>query len=749
MNASDDPRIERVDRPSLGRLLSPAAVLTVVLVLLAAYVRFENLTEIGIQRGDPITYWQAGVEWSKGHFTYFDITGTGRPVYRPVSFLFYALAMWLFGVTDYSIKLLHAGVDTCNVLLILFVGWRLTRHYSLALLPAVFYAFHPRVLFFARGEYVHTHSTFFVLSAFALLLVAMEAKKPAGWVWPAYVLSGFLVGAAAHTHEELGFLLVPFCCCIVLAYAAAHRSRRALVGALLLFAVGAAAQYALWAAIYEPEVVVEKLTGKVQREQNVAGGAPSMLTNVLRTPFVMSQLHVYLLGRGWPAALMHGAAALTLLAAVLSVLPFFRHIDRGERPPPRAYYPFLLIYLQAALVAAWKPAMGLAHARLLLPVLPFYLIGLCFWLFLFWGLPWRRLGAVVTAVLYWHYEFVGAHWRQMGFVLAVAAGGLAVAFSGPVLPGNDYLEEANPARELYDLVKDRVTRTDRILLTPHVYFALDRLLTSEPYLGDRAVYLYFQPFDRRSFEHLIEREHIRYVFVSAEGPALDRRYEERTRRGTYYGFQRTHWLTPSEGAEPYTIEREYAFLKAYFDMRRAKVIYNGLLGRVWELQRVDVNFLDHFDYAHVAPWVAQGQASPLDVSVNGRTYSSLRTFPGQEMRFRGYTVKPGSDLYVTPYLPERFRKAVKDPRFTVELVLDDGTVHTLIDRAPVGYDGERGDPIERVRASLEAYAGQTVEFVFRYTYSLGNPICHGLWIDPKILVWGPGAGDPLEPSGES
>jgi hypothetical protein len=160
---------------------------------------------------------------------------------------------------------------------------------------------------------------------------------------------------------------------------------------------------------------------------------------------------------------------------------------------------------------------------------------------------------------------------------------------------------------------------------------------------------------------------------------------------------------------------------------------------------VDADFVSSFDYALPAPLLPDTPAGPAEVVLNERVYTAFRSFPSQEVIFHGYTVKPDSHLSFSCYVPWRFREAVEDPHFRVDIWRSNGETETIAEAKPLPYveHPRIGEPIERRVVPLDTYAGETVSFVFRYTIDAGNDICHGLWVDPKVLTWGPEAGAPL------
>jgi hypothetical protein len=183
-----------------GKALLPLAIL----FLAAVGVRAFGLPDIGVGGNDTILYYTLAEQWLKGNYVFR--IGDSVPLFRPVSLAFNAVALQLFGHTDYAIKLANALVDGCNLLLVASLAWLLSGRAIVAFCSALTYALLPVAIWAARGELPHTLSTFFTLTAMVLALAAVTSDR----FWHGLsLLAGLAVAAAVLTHEELVLVAAP------------------------------------------------------------------------------------------------------------------------------------------------------------------------------------------------------------------------------------------------------------------------------------------------------------------------------------------------------------------------------------------------------------------------------------------------------------------------------------------------------------------------------------------------------------
>ena len=193
---------------SSGRLFS-IALLGIAVAALS--VRLYGLTTIGVGGNDTILYFTLAEHWLQGNFVFR--IGDSMQVFRPVLLGFNALALKVFGHSDYAIKLANTLLDVINLLLLSRLAWLISGRYKVVLASAVAYAFLPIAIWSARQELPHTPSTFLMLSAYLFTWLATSGKSSLIYTF----MAGLCVGAAALTHEELIFLAAPLALFLLIA----------------------------------------------------------------------------------------------------------------------------------------------------------------------------------------------------------------------------------------------------------------------------------------------------------------------------------------------------------------------------------------------------------------------------------------------------------------------------------------------------------------------------------------------------
>ena len=155
---------------------------------------------------DTILYYSLAEQWLKGNFVFR--IGESIQVFRPVLLGFNALALKVFGHTDYAIKLANVLLDIVNLLLLSLLAWLVSRRPVVVVASAISYACLPLAIWSARQEFAHTSSTFFALGAYFFIWLATSAARENRRLAYAF-LAGLCVGLAALTHEDQIFLAAP------------------------------------------------------------------------------------------------------------------------------------------------------------------------------------------------------------------------------------------------------------------------------------------------------------------------------------------------------------------------------------------------------------------------------------------------------------------------------------------------------------------------------------------------------------
>ena len=115
-------------RPGSGSGISSRHVFAAALaavVVVALFIRWDGLFAIGVGGNDTILYYSLAERWLQGDFVFR--IGDSIAVYRPVLLGFNALALKVFGHSDYAIKLANILLDGVNLLLLARLSWLISR----------------------------------------------------------------------------------------------------------------------------------------------------------------------------------------------------------------------------------------------------------------------------------------------------------------------------------------------------------------------------------------------------------------------------------------------------------------------------------------------------------------------------------------------------------------------------------------------------------------------------------------------
>jgi hypothetical protein len=180
------------------------AAFVLAVLALAIWLRFRQITSIGMSGSDNFWYWTVGRMWSDGIMC-FQVT-EGLAFFRPVTFALDAAAFVLFGEHDWTIKALNASLDVLSVAMIILVASKLLGDRWLGLAIGLLCAINPALIRMARMELVHTQSLFFlVLLYFALLALLGRPRGPRPLPKDCAMsfAAGLLIACAGATHEDL------------------------------------------------------------------------------------------------------------------------------------------------------------------------------------------------------------------------------------------------------------------------------------------------------------------------------------------------------------------------------------------------------------------------------------------------------------------------------------------------------------------------------------------------------------------
>lgn len=167
-------------------------------------LRFWGLDRFNTLVFDEIYFAKFGHNYLT-HTSFFD-------AHPPLGKYLIAIGIWLKGYNPWGYRWMNALIGSCIPLILVGIGYQLTRRYSFALLAGVFAVLDGLLLVESRYGLINVY-----LLTFGLLgqwFVLLSSRKPQGWQhWLWLTLAGLSFGAAAATKwNSLGFLLGIYLC---------------------------------------------------------------------------------------------------------------------------------------------------------------------------------------------------------------------------------------------------------------------------------------------------------------------------------------------------------------------------------------------------------------------------------------------------------------------------------------------------------------------------------------------------------
>ena len=531
-------------------------ILLFIIVVFGAWVRFNNISRYGIYPFDGVSYTEEALRWASGQSPSFI---EGR-FYRPVSFFLQGMALRVFGYNDYSIKLMHGILDLFSLVLIFFTALKLTRSPWPGLGACLVYAFLPGVILLAKRELLHTETTFFTLLAVFFLVIHITADPPPGKGKVRndlmLALSGFFLGLAANTHADQAFLAVG-----MVLYLFFSTFRTAAKGTRVKRFVMLAAIFS--AGFFIPFVVGFLLLGP-QKAWAVFSREAFDFVPLQKaryesvSPFV---LFYHIIVHTLNYFFTQKAFMIGMLLLGGGVIISWRRIKKLSAPSG-SYLPLFLIltYITSysLLFVSFAPHLG----RVLLPIIPLFLIFLFQWYYLLIT-GFRRLTIrgrpIGTAV------FIGLALILFVFVPK------NISIKGEIVRQTDF-------RYVYDLLKSKVDNQNKLLVSPATLKGtIDRGFRCNLYFGANAIYQNRLPLEGEytleKLQDLLNGLSIRYVWV---GKTID--YSLMNSSGPPH-FK--NWLYNK--SFHYTVEKDLDILQRYVRKRDGILLNKSKLGELYIL----------------------------------------------------------------------------------------------------------------------------------------------------------------------
>ena len=553
-------------------------VIVLVAMICGGALRLTGIDRIGLEGSDNTYYTNIAQHWSEGDRV--QAIGDDTPLYRPVVYAVFGLAVRLLGFDDSSIKTVNAVIDIGNILLVFLLAFILSRRNPrIAMSAAVVYSFLPFTILISRSEQTHILSTTTVLTATILIALSWSATTRT----PDLVLvglAGLATGLSALTHEELIFTAAGPCLILLFRPPFGPDGIRT----RLISAASRLGTYLSGIFLAAGGMLLTHQADAQGRASEIAAHsiAHSRYLGMLERPFKY----------GWNAITGTGSTVMACLVIALVLVLLVRVAARSRRsrfgrPLPTPFILDLPLWTIICHLIVYSWFFSYYATRLFVPLIPLLIV----WLFV-------RVGSLIPE---------NARPRTRHATLALLTVTLVVADLGHFAGVQKYLfshfrswspfsvaDDLRPdlgwselrrrttsqswARQRFDELGDVVTEESRLLVGASIFhpFPGRRVLQVGYYFGDDAVHLFDhdQPLDR-----LIDDKNIEFVLFTThqtyDRRAIDWEKKQRYQYQGRWGPRASHTLGASLGFSDgeYTIEGEFERLRAAMTARGARIIY--------------------------------------------------------------------------------------------------------------------------------------------------------------------------------
>ena len=520
--------------PRVPALFGFAGLLAIL--ILAAIDRLYNIKNIGISGSDTFFYWNVARDWLDGKVTLSDH-------YRPLIYFIDAMGLKIWGVNDYSIKMLNSAGDLFNIVMVYLVSRTFLKNHAFNLLATAVYAFSGSPVTLARSELAHTFSTTAMLISFYFFaLYAVAIKKRGCTAYLLVYLSGLFLSAAANMHPDLGICGLFYAVSIFVIVYRGSKNRCDYLNYLVnntflhltLFCAGFSSIFIL--AIY--------YFGLRNVMVSIASGAVGMgLANGFDLIVVIRNIFI--------AFIKDNSSIFTTICFYISCLLMAVKIKLNKKDPAVNSLTLLLFSLYMLFCVTISSAFSVS--RLFSPFIPLIIIFTLYWLNSFFEIYIGRRSIYLTAV----------------FAVFMLVSGRDL----PNIINEKY--EISVYREVYDQLNHSVSENRALLITPFmIYQGAGRPgFKQRMYFGDNAVYL--SDFNEGAFAEILHQKNIRYVFVS------NVLYDERNLDKK--GLQKKYTRLYMKSTSGYSYQDEAASIENMLREAGAKIIYQSSNGKIYML----------------------------------------------------------------------------------------------------------------------------------------------------------------------
>lgn len=525
--------------------------LMVIFVSWAIAVRFYNITAVGIEGDDVFWYWETAKDWALGNKT----VSFG---YRPATSYTYSLAMKIFGINDYSLKVSNSLINLLSGMLIFYCSLLTYKDKMISILSSIIYLSLPFVIQESRTELSHILSTFYFLISYLFFCLYFQIRRLDCFKKYLFLsLSGQFLGITAHVHPDLATQGLPFVLFIMVVLFKKLRGQKdfeknyqtTLLKEISIFSVSYLTIFIFFIAQF----------GLVNVIKNLSQGFSHQQTNQLsRSAFENFSRYFYGTYRYIEGSISTSGAYLFLASILISIFL----IIKKQKKSIIVYLPIFLVLFHLStcvFIVQRKFILRLAH-----PTVPFMIMTILFWissLMIFYKVIIRKYLLVAIAM----------------FIL------LANGFT--IFEKSNYIPTIY--RQVHNQLGKNVTRESKILITPSLFHWYREGFKSSAYFGKNAIYLSqyrhgkwrFDNDSITNFKKLIKLNEIKYFLVVKKDKNVRKKL-------VYHGDTKAFFRSMYDiSVEDYSLDWEYKQLKKITNSINSKIISTNEKFDIYEILR--------------------------------------------------------------------------------------------------------------------------------------------------------------------
>ena len=470
-------------------------VLLLLVLILAAIVRFEDIANQGMNKGDSFDYLSEAKTWADGSPEFMSEPDYPEgKFYRPVSFALQGLAVSIWGYNDYSIKILHASFDLINIIMIFILAVIVTRGYWIGFISSLLYAFNPKIIYLARMEMVHVESTFFLLLTTIIFILAWNNEISNLRRYILLYISGVIGYLTFNTHADLAFVIIMFPCFV------AFKVHQEKTGHKLqdyfkymgVFSFGFFSPLFLGMVIFGFERVYSIMyseftfhtSSTVQEQWNNSDSK-------LILPFKIVGFTLYYFFRN--------TFFVIGVLFVGNIIFFLRKVLKRDFTDILVLFIIAQIFIYIILYTIFFNSFNSAYCRLLQPLIPLIIISTAY--------------VFYSSVKYLSMKFRIHNWYKHIFISAFI---LFFIITVKTLPGST--DFSTPYKYIYNKIGTEVNYNNKLLIAPLSVYYRDRGFSFDLYFGNNAIYEVLINPDTISTDvsltEILDSYPIKYIFLS-------------------------------------------------------------------------------------------------------------------------------------------------------------------------------------------------------------------------------------------